>query len=93
MRTITGVATSIAAFVGRTARGPVNTPVTITSYGDFGRTFGGLWVNSWMGYAVKDFYQNGGSTAIIVRIIHSDAQEAGIAGRRISREEPTRGEC
>ena len=78
VRTITGVATSIAAFVGRTARGPVNTPVTITSYGDFGRTFGGLWVNSWMGYAVKDFYQNGGSTAIIVRIIHSDAQEADI---------------
>jgi phage tail sheath protein FI len=71
VRTITGVATSIAAFVGGTARGPVNTPVTITSYADFERIFGGLWVNSRLGYAVRDFYQNGGTTAIIVRVVHS----------------------
>jgi uncharacterized protein len=79
VRTITGVATSIAAFVGQAARGPSNTPVTITSYADFQRIFGGLSINSRLGYAVQDFYQNGGSTAVIVRIIHTDAAQAAIA--------------
>jgi uncharacterized protein len=71
VRTITGVATSIAAFVGRAARGPVNAATTITSYADFERIFGGLWASSKLGYAVRDFYQNGGTTAIIVRLVHS----------------------
>ncbi|HEY9641065.1 MAG TPA: phage tail sheath subtilisin-like domain-containing protein [Coleofasciculaceae cyanobacterium] len=70
VRTITGVATSITAFIGRALRGPVNEPITINSYGDFERTFGGLWVASTLGYAVRDFYQNGGSQAIIVRLHH-----------------------
>ncbi|MBC7810668.1 MAG: phage tail sheath family protein [Burkholderiales bacterium] len=68
VRTITGVATSITAFIGRAVRGPVNEPITINSYADFERTFGGLWVDSTLGYAVRDFYQNGGSQAIIVRL-------------------------
>jgi phage tail sheath protein FI len=68
VRTITGVATSIAAFVGRALRGPANEPVTINNFGDFERLFGGIWVKSTLGYAVKDFYQNGGSQAIIVRL-------------------------
>ena len=41
VRTITGVATSIAAFVGRARRGPVNEAIVINSFGDFrpGRDF------------------------------------------------------
>ncbi|MGK7911162.1 MAG: phage tail sheath family protein [Synechococcus sp.] len=70
VRTITGVATSIAAFIGRTLQGPVNEPTTINSYGDFERLFGGLHEEYLMSYAVKDFYQNGGSQALIVRLIH-----------------------
>src|SRR5262245_15386613 len=72
VRTITGVATSITAFIGRALRGPVDEPVTIFSFGDFERQFGGLWVDSTMSYAVRDFYLNGGSQAIIVRLYHSD---------------------
>ena len=68
VHTISGVATSITAFVGRTARGPVNTPTTITSFRDFERLFGGLNVDSPLSYAVKDFYLNGGSMAVIVRL-------------------------
>jgi uncharacterized protein len=71
VRTITGVATSITAFIGRALRGPVNEPITINSYGDFERTFGGLWIASTLGYAVRDFYQNGGSQAVIVRLHHA----------------------
>lgn len=68
VRTVSGVATSIAAFVGRTARGPVNQPVTCFSFGEFNRRFGGLWANAPMSYAVDDFYANGGGQAEIVRL-------------------------
>ena len=71
VRTITGVATSITAFVGRAARGPVSEPTTINSLADFERTFGGLWTESTMSYAVRGFYLNGGSQAIIVRVQNS----------------------
>lgn len=73
VRTITGVATSITAFIGRALSGPTDEPITINSYGDFERIFGGLWVDSSLGYAVRDFYLNGGSQAIIVRLFHTDA--------------------
>ena len=76
VRTITGVATSITAFIGRALRGPVNEATTINSYGDFERIFGGLWVDSTLGYAVRDFYLNGGSQAIIVRLYHPPADPA-----------------
>jgi phage tail sheath protein FI len=76
VRTITGVATSITAFVGRAQRGPANQPVKITSFADFTRIFGGLWRGGTMGYAVRDFYLNGGATAVIVRAIHSGDADA-----------------
>ena len=41
VRTITGVATSITAFVGRAKSGPVEEPLLINSYADFERLFGG----------------------------------------------------
>ena len=67
-RTITGVATAVAAFVGRALRGPVETPVQIGSYAEFERVFGGLWRDSGLGYAVRDYYLNGGGEAIVVRL-------------------------
>jgi hypothetical protein len=75
VRTITGVATSITAFIGRAWRGPVNDPITINSYGDYERIFGGLWVESSMSFAVQDFYRNGGSQAIIVRLYHPEGNK------------------
>src|SRR5688572_5134252 len=72
VRTIVGVATSITAFVGRARRGPTNTAVTINSFGDFERIFGGLWLKSAMSFAVRDAYLNGTSQAIIVRLYHAE---------------------
>lgn len=71
-RTITGVATSITAFVGRALCGPVDDPVPIASFADFERTFGGLWRDSGLGYAIRDFYLNGGGAALVVRLTHTD---------------------
>ena len=68
VRTITGVATSITAFLGRALRGAINEPTTINSFADFERGFGGLDADYPMSYAVRDFYLNGGSQALIVRL-------------------------
>jgi Bacteriophage tail sheath protein len=76
VRTIVGVATSITAFIGRALLGPVDEPILINSFGDFERAFGGLQVNYPMSYAVRDFYLNGGSQAIIVRLFVDPAQVA-----------------
>lgn len=75
VRTITGVATSITAFIGPTLRGPIDTdtsfaPVRVQSFSEFERNFGGLWRASPMTYAVSQFFQNGGSDALIVRVIN-----------------------
>ena len=79
VRTITGVATSITAFIGRTVRGESNNPFLINSFGDFERLFGGLHVDYPMSYAVYDYYQNGGSQAIIVRLYKPGEAKDGIA--------------
>lgn len=68
VRTIVGVATSITAFIGRAKRGPVNKAVRIQNFSDFQRTFGGLWTESTMSYAVQHFFQHGGKDAVIVRV-------------------------
>jgi phage tail sheath protein FI len=72
VRTITGVATSITAFIGRALRGPVNEPLTVNGFADFERLFGGLWAGSRMGYAVRDFFRNGGAQAIVVRLFNPE---------------------
>lgn len=75
-RTITGVATAITAFVGVAARGPVDEPVPISSFAEFERVFGGLSRGRGLGYAVRDFYLNGGGPALIVRVVAADAAVA-----------------
>ena len=69
---ITGVPTAICAFVGSCAQGPVEDPVRVTSYPEFEGTFGGLSSGSGLGYAVQDFFANGGDSAIILRLVAED---------------------
>ena len=68
VRTITGVATSITAFVGYTRMGVPDKAAMITSFADFERGYGGLDRNSPVSYAVRQFYANGGTQALIVRV-------------------------
>jgi phage tail sheath protein FI len=75
VRTIAGASTSVTAFVGRSLKGPMNQPITVNSYADFERVFGGLWQDNALGYAVFDFYQNGGSQSVVVRV-HNEAKIA-----------------
>jgi phage tail sheath protein FI len=76
VRTITGVSTSVTAFVGYTTAGPISTPVTLTSFADFQRRFGGLSQVSPLSYSVQQFFLNGGSTAIVVRLAPGAAASA-----------------
>ena len=79
VRTITGVATSITAFVGRALRGPIDSdeqsPISVFSFGDYERIFGGLWSESPLSFSVYHYFLNGGSEALIVRV-HRDALTA-----------------
>src|SRR5258707_3641175 len=68
VHTITGVSTSITAFIGYTPRGTVNNPVHIFSFADFERAFGGLSVDSPLSHCVKHFFQNGGNQGSIVPV-------------------------
>jgi uncharacterized protein len=68
VHTITGVATSIAAFVGYTSHGVDDRAKRILSFADFERAFGGLAADSELSYAVQHFFQNGGAEAYVVRV-------------------------
>jgi uncharacterized protein len=69
-QSITRLGTARTAFVGRTLRGPVNRPVLITSFAAFQHMFGGLWQPSPLGYAVEQFFDNGGREALVVRVVN-----------------------
>ena len=68
VHTITGVATSIAAFVGWAPQGPVDEAVLVQSFLDYEALYGGLDTHGPLGYAVNQFFSNGGQQAYIVRI-------------------------
>ena len=69
VRTITGVATSIAAFVGWAPQGPVGSAELVLSWPDYARQYGGLDTRSYLGYAVFQFFSNGGNKAYIIRMV------------------------
>ena len=75
---ITGVATSVAAFVGLAERGPINDPQPLTSMADYSRQFGAVSSRYPMAVGVNDFYENGGERAIVVRLTAA-APNAGAA--------------
>jgi phage tail sheath protein FI len=83
VRTVAGVPTSIAAFVGRTKKGPVNDPTPCFNMGEFNRRFGGLWTESSLSYAVDDFFANGGGQCLIVRLFEENGGDDGYASLSI----------
>lgn len=64
-------AETTAAFVGRALRGPLDTPVLITSFAAFRRRFGESWPGSSLGHAVEQFFAHGGQQAYIVRVANN----------------------
>lgn len=78
VHTITGVATSIAAFIGWAPQGIDTSPQMVLSWADYNRQFGGLDTRSLLGYAVSQFFQNGGQQTYILRVVATDAKTASL---------------
>jgi hypothetical protein len=78
---ISGVSTSVTAFVGAARQGAADTPVALSSYADFVREFGDPVdaTDHPMGYAVAHFFANGGSQAVVVRALAANAKAATLA--------------
>jgi phage tail sheath protein FI len=68
VRTIAGVSTSVTAFIGFFARGPMDRAVQLFSFGDFQREFGGLDRRSEASYAIQQYFINGGTEAWVIRV-------------------------
>jgi phage tail sheath protein FI len=88
VHTITGVATSITAFIGYTARGPVNEAVRILSFAYYERAFGPVRSESPVSRAVQDFFRNGGTEGYVVRVAQN-ARKASVDIRRLTTGGPT----
>ncbi len=73
VKTIMGVSTSVTVFIGRAQRGPTDDYSLIHSFTEFSRIYGGLSSEYNMSYAVFQYYQHGGRDAVIIRIVHTDA--------------------
>lgn len=76
-RPIEGVGTSTAGFVGLTERGPA-TPRLVTNWGDFNRWFGDIVDigTSFMPFAARGFFENGGARLFVARVTRTDAVAA-----------------
>ncbi len=68
VRTISGIATSVAAFIGWSAKGPIDQAERVLSWADFERKFGGLDTRSYLGYSVYQFFANGGQDTYVIRL-------------------------
>lgn len=73
VRTITGVSTSVAAFVGMVQRGKLDAPTRVLSFPDYQRKFGTDTAASEMTDQVSQFFLNGGQEAWITRIANNAA--------------------
>jgi len=62
------VTPTVVAFIGRTERGPLNEPVTLKSFDDYRRVFGGHCTFSFVSFAVQHFFLHGGEAAVVVRV-------------------------
>src|SRR5258708_3407203 len=67
VRPIEGVGTSTAAFVGHTVKGPVGVATPIGNFGQFADTFGGFTDDGMLAFAVKCFFDEGGTYCYVVR--------------------------
>jgi phage tail sheath protein FI len=60
-----------AAFVGRALRGPLNTPILLSNFGEFRRRFGDVWGRSSLGPAAKHFFEHGGKRLYVIRVANN----------------------
>ena len=71
-----------AAIIGPTVRGPIGIPTLVTTYSDFAATFGDLLISGGAPYsymtsiAAFNYFQNGGETLMITRVVSNSLEWA-----------------
>ncbi|HET7020917.1 MAG TPA: hypothetical protein VFI58_09410, partial [Xanthobacteraceae bacterium] len=73
MHAIAGVPTSTTAFVGATVSGPIEAPSLVGSFAEYEAQFGAISADMPLGYAVQQYFFNGGREAVIARVVPSGA--------------------
>src|SRR4051794_1833335 len=76
---IVGASTSVAAFNLITQRGVPNSPAPVTSFPQFVAQYGTYFPGGLGAYLVKGFFDNGGQTAYINRIVSKDSTTGAVA--------------
>lgn len=74
VRTIAGVSTSIAMFIGAAKKGPMFQPVRCTNYTDFVRAFSADTSAGQLPNYIRLFFLNGGTDCYVMRIAHGAGQ-------------------
>ena len=70
------------AFIGPTVKGPVEIPTVVTSYGQYQRLFGSTFESGstkqefLTSIAVRNFFNQGGSTALVTRVVNGSFTRA-----------------
>jgi uncharacterized protein len=70
------------AFIGPTVKGPVEIPTVVTSYGQYQRLFGSTFESGstkqefLTSIAVRNFFNQGGSTALVTRVVNGSFARA-----------------
>lgn len=67
---VEGVSTATAGFVGIAPKGKVGEAVLVTNWSQFVKEFGGFINDSYLAYAIRGFFENGGSRAYVTRAVH-----------------------
>ena len=68
-----------AAFIGPTVTGPIEQPTIVTSFGEYTRRFGRVFtsgstsVEYFTSLAVKNYFDQGGTTALVTRVVSASA--------------------
>lgn len=80
-KSIEGVSTSTAGFVGPTRSGPsTGKPEVLTSFADFQRVYGGLedlaFGPNYLAHAARAFFEEGGARLYVVRVLGDGAGES-----------------
>jgi hypothetical protein len=71
-----------AAIIGPTVKGPVEIPTIVTSYNDYVRKFGATFESGsgvhefFTSMAVKNYFQQGGNTCLVTRVVSGSFTEA-----------------
>lgn len=70
LRAIPSLNTMVMAMVGLAQQGPVNVPTRVGSFAEFVQIFGSYIAAGNLASAVEGFFENGGTSVYIVRVVH-----------------------